>query len=179
MDQYHPVTNNKIVVNYMHLQSSPTLRPPNSGAEFTGDRVTKGTTLLGYVGNTGNVQGTALLHFEVSNTGKTFPQSYAGTDNPILYFPNISFTGDTTVRSNSTTSFSTRQDDLGLYIIDISLIDQVGIKKVDQWLSGVVKQNTQKQYTVNDFRDYFNINDTEFRKIVTDKKLDDLYDVEK
>lgn len=179
LDQKHPITNNNIVVNYMHLRDAPTLAAPNQATGTPGAPVTKGQTILGYVGDTGNVTG-PHVHFEISNTGKTFPQSYAGTDNPILYFPNIAFTGKTDATEvNSTASFRATREAISMNIIDISLINQVGRDKVDNWFKNIVKNNPQKQYTINDFREYFKISDTEFKQFVIQKGLSDLYNADK
>jgi len=92
-----PTTGKKLRYSYMHMKDPSPLN--------VGDTVQPGT-LVGYVGNTGNVipapttsnpQDGAHLHFAVLNDGSNFDYNNGdGVVNPLQFFPNVSFLGDIT-----------------------------------------------------------------------------------
>lgn len=85
-----PDTNKDLVNTSMHMQAQPNWS--------VGDMVYK-TNVLGYVGTTGNSTGNHL-HMQVSKDGTWYGSgSVNNFINPIYFFPNINFTGDTTIRS--------------------------------------------------------------------------------
>jgi murein DD-endopeptidase MepM/ murein hydrolase activator NlpD len=87
-------TNKKIKVRYLHMKDSPSV---------TIGQIAQGT-IVGYVGNTGDVSpkptssnpynGTHL-HFDVNNQGKNSGISSADALNPQKFFPGITFLGKT------------------------------------------------------------------------------------
>ena len=81
-----PVTNQPIIVTFMHLNAPPTLNKD--------DIISKGD-LIGYVGETGNVFGGAHLHLETHSSGKWYSAVNETivypTIDPKYFFPNITF----------------------------------------------------------------------------------------
>ena len=77
-------TSTKIRTIYMHMQSASPLS--------MWDQVTKGSTILGYVGNTGASSGNHL-HFGVISDGSSGASlTQDRTLNPFYFYPNTSFT---------------------------------------------------------------------------------------
>ena len=97
-----PVTNELLIFTYSHMRDRPLL--------VQWQTVTRGQ-MVGRVGNTGDVQSTGHLHFEVSNSGGVWtPQGPANASlnlrtwyrasyrvNPIFFYPIGTFTGDTSI----------------------------------------------------------------------------------
>lgn len=91
-------TTNYLVARYMHMVDEPLVGE--------GDVVTP-TTLLGYVGNTGQVwpepdipgpegnKAGTHLHFDINEQGKgNTTINYSDTLEPLAFFPTIEFTGN-------------------------------------------------------------------------------------
>lgn len=82
-----PLTGNYINIRFLHMKNSPLYLINNT--------VTAGT-ILGYTGTTGDSSG-PHLHFDVNNANKTYGASSAESINPQKFFPNISFSGKTSL----------------------------------------------------------------------------------
>ncbi|MBN2285980.1 MAG: M23 family metallopeptidase [Tissierellales bacterium] len=86
-DSIDPETGKKLRVRYLHMKYLPSVSKDDS--------ISKGT-LVGYTGNTGLSSG-PHLHFDVNNESKISYLDIEDTINPELFFPTISFSGDTSL----------------------------------------------------------------------------------
>lgn len=140
-----PDTAKALISTFMHMQKAPTHK--------VGDTVYKGNT-IGYVGSTGNSTGNHL-HMQVSKDGTWYGSSNVNNFvNPIYFFPNIQFTGDTTIRGINTCKVMD-QEYIDKYILDMAYIDYVGKENFDEWLQKTQKE--RKPHDVEAFKAYFKI----------------------
>lgn len=146
-----PDTGKDLINTFMHMQSQP---------DWSVGDMTYKTNVLGYVGSTGNSTGNHL-HMQVSKDGTWYGSSNINNFiNPIYFFPNISFTGDTTIRSTTSIDDCCANMDeeyIEKYILDIAYIDYVGEENVEEWLSWTEKARGTRD--VQSFKEYFGIDE--------------------
>lgn len=192
-----PFNGEYLTTSYMHMKDVPFV--------VENQEVKEGTK-LGLVGGTQGIGRELLerhLHFQVSRGA--YSNLYTRNVNPIWFFPQISFTGDTSIDPHSfdgmpasfvaivgsTSSGSAsvaesafvesalNQDSSkseSFYLIDISLINYVGKDRVMNWIEEVHKNNPDYKISINDFRKHFGITDELFMNIT--KNSNNFYNIE-
>lgn len=163
-DSVDPNTGNNLVVHYKHLQSSSPLT--------VNTFISKGAN-VGNTGNTGQSTG-AHLHFQVNKIGiNTY--NYASTVNPILFFPNVNFSGNTNIYTNISSSSST--DDVKYtsfyYNIPGFLIDYIGSEIFEDYIKNVA---SPEEVNVRNVLEFFKIDKDTFTLIATKTGEEKVYD---
>lgn len=149
-----PDTGKALISTFMHMKRAPINK--------VGDTVYRGNT-IGYVGTTGNSTGNHL-HLQVSKDGTWYGSSNVNNFvNPIYFFPNINFTGDTTIRNTLMSCPEMDQEYIDKYILDMAYIEYVGEEKFNKWIQNT--QNTKMSHDVAAFKEYFNISEEVEKKI--------------
>jgi len=170
-----PNTSRKLIYTYAHLREAPTLT--------VGSTIAKNVT-VGFVGNTGNSTG-AHLHMQVNKAGSFYTDNINDFINPILFYPNINFTGNVTRGFSDSPCILeshglTAHDYINNYIVDISLINHVGIKNFENWWADRSDNlsNPHSEKTLSSFLAYFKIDEELFNTIAQSNSLNTLYDIE-
>lgn len=168
LDQLHWQTGVRPAIIYMHLLERP---PVNVNA-----RVFRGSTVVGRVGSSGFSTG-YHLHFEIRRNGPAnwWVQNINQTENPLLYFPNVNFTGalsamgmfDDQIQDEYIRESRSANLPDGITIIDSALMDYVGNVAFMQWLNATVRANPDRLYTVLDFLEYFNISLDQYTELMS------------
>lgn len=151
-----PDTGNDLINTFMHMQSQPNWS--------VGDMVYK-TNILGYVGTTGNSSGNHL-HMQVSKDGTWWGSGNINNFiNPIYFFPDINFTGDTTIRNvnDQHSCIVIDQAYIDKYILDIAYVNYVGEENIVKWLDYTEKSQSEKD--IQSFKEFFNIDESVEKQI--------------
>lgn len=173
-DCVDPETGNNLIYMYHHLQEAPKLA--NGTILKAGASVAKGIQ-IGKVGTTGNSTGNHL-HMQVTRNGHWHHyNNYDNSINPIYFYPNISFTGDTSIHSNNlsvaTLSETYNEEYINKYIVDVSIIEYIGEDKFMSWVNE--QKKNAKELTVQNLLTDFSINKLEFTEITKDSGFENIY----
>ncbi len=153
-------TGNYLITSYMHMKERPNWQ--------RNDYVHPGD-FLGEVGSSGRSTG-PHLHFQVSNSGVYHISNYSHAVNPILCFPDINFTGDTSIYSSSQITSHTHEENEW---IAMSLVDHVGEDLVLEWI------NSSDDYKdIIDFIIEFGIDGNTFEELSYQYGLNEIYNVD-
>ena len=167
INQLHHETGVRPAIIYMHLREHPQVA---NASLHAGMAISRGATLLGRVGNTGNAQSLhGHLHFEIRRNGRSnwWIQSLDQTQDPLLYYPNVSFSRTAFAEVQGVPEVTIKRNhDLPheIYIVDTALIEHVGFDAVDRWFSTV----DGSDWNVLDFLYYFDISIDQYVEIMSE-----------
>ncbi len=178
-----PETGNELIYMYHHLCEAPKLA--NGTVLKEGAAIGKGVQ-VGKVGTTGNSTNNHL-HMQVTRNGHWHHyKDYYNSINPILFYPNISFTGDDVVSLSiedepTVSSFikgepieSIMTDEhINKYIVDISIIEYIGEENFTSWLEETKK--VKDDITLQDLLYDFSIDKPLFSKITKGSGFENAY----
>ena len=164
-DSVDPNTGNNLVVHYKHLESSSPLTVNTT--------VSKGAN-VGSTGDTGESTG-PHLHFQVNKIGIT-SYNYDSTVNPILFFPNVNFSGNTSIYTSSLSNSTKEEIEYTSFYYNILgfVIDYIGIEAFESWIKNVAIASGD--VNIRNVLNYFKIDKETFNMIAAKTGEDKIYD---